>query len=105
MTLTRIHWRSKGGGGGPPRAARSGGGILDKLYVNFFLIILNNHYFAISLNRKSSYYVAQCPGAKLRKRTRHLVYASIYSSEYNKDLILMFIISQLRIVFLRLCII
>ena len=26
-----------------------GGGILDKLYVIFFLIILNNHYFAISL--------------------------------------------------------
>ena len=34
-----------GGRGGPPRAARPGGGILDKLYV----IILHNHYLAISL--------------------------------------------------------
>ena len=86
-------------------ASGEGGGILDKVCVNFFLTMLNNHYFAISLNRKSSYCVAQCPGAKSRNWTRHLVYASIYSSEYNKDLILMFIMSQLRIVFLRLCII
>ena len=77
---------------------------MDKLNEIFFLIILNNHYFTVSLNRKSSYCVAQCPGTTLRKWARHLVYASIYSSEYNKDLIIMFIMSQLRTVFLRFCI-
>ena len=97
---------ARGKGGGLPRAARPGGGILDKLYVKFFLIILNNHYFATSLNRKSSYCVAQCPGAKLRKWTCHLLYASICSSKYtDKDLIIMFIMSQVRIAFLRLYII
>ena len=107
----KIHWRlgattqnllAYGGWGFHPQ-----GGILDKLYVIFFvfLINLNNRYFAVSLNRKSSYCVAQCPGSKLRKWTRHLVYASLYSSEYNKDSILMFIMLQLRTVFLRLCII
>ena len=55
--------------------------------------------YRLLANRKSSYCVAQCLGAKLRKWARHLVYASVYSSEYNKDLILMFIMSQLRTVF------
>ena len=36
-------------GGGLLQVAHPGGGILDKLYVIFFLVILNNHYFAISL--------------------------------------------------------
>ena len=41
-------------GGGLSRYFRGssvawGGGILDKRYVIFFLIILNKHYFAISL--------------------------------------------------------
>ena len=109
--LDQTQWRSNrargGGGGGLPRVACQGGGILDKPYVIFFLIILNNHYYAISLNRKSSYCVAQCPGTTLWKWACHLIYASIYSSEYNrpKDLILMFIMSHLHTVFLRLCII
>ena len=84
--ISLIQWRSKGGGGGgdgggPLRVARPGGGIFYKLYVIFFLIILNNHYFAVSLNHKSSYCVAQRPGSKLGKWARHLVYASLYSSE------------------------
>ena len=54
---------------------------------------------ALFANRKSSYCVVQCPGAKLRKWARHLVHASVYSREYNKDLILIFIMSQLRTVF------
>ena len=70
-----------------------GAAFLDKLYV----IFLNNHHlFAIC---KSSYCVGQCPGAKLRKWARHLVYASVYSREYTKDLILMSIMSQLRTAF------
>ena len=77
------------------RAVRSGrhalgAAFLDKLYV----IFLNNHY--LFANRKSSYCVAQCSSAKLRKWARHLVYTSVYSREYNKDLILMSITSQLR---------
>ena len=52
--------------------------------------------YRLFANRKLSYCVAQCPGAKLRKWARHLVNASVYSREYNKDLILMLIMSQLR---------
>ena len=58
---------------------------------------MNNH--CLFANRKSSHCVAQCPGAKFRKWSRHLVYASVYFCEYNKDLILMFIMSQLRTAF------
>ena len=96
-------------------------GILDKLYVIFFpnyfeQPLQNRTYLFHSLvdqhdtqiikytrykgnitllfaNRKSSYCVAQCPGAKLRKWIRHLGHASMHSSKYNKDLILMFIMS------------
>ena len=85
-----AQWRNKEGG---PRRHARGAAFLDKLYV----IFLNNYY--LFANRKSSYCVAQRPGAKLRKWARHLVYASVYSREYNKDLILMSIMSQLRIAF------
>ena len=39
------------------------------------------------------------PRRKLAEMGLHLVYASMHSSECNKDLILMFIMSQLRTVF------
>ena len=83
---------------GVGRAVLPGGGILKKLYV-FFLNFFNNHYFAISFNRKSFYCVAQCPGSKLRKLACHLVYVSMCFSKYNKDLILMLNVSQLQTVF------
>ena len=84
----------------PPRRHARGAAFWISFIKYFFLIILNNHFFAYRLlaHRKSSYCVAPCPGAKLRKWARHLVYASMYFSEYNKDLISMFIGSQLRTV-------
>ena len=72
----KIRWRlgattqtplAYGGWGFHLQGGTPGSGILDKPYVIFLLSVLNDHYFAVSLNRKSSYCVAQCPGAKLRK--------------------------------------
>ena len=75
---------------GPPIQWRSkGGGIFDKLlgYIAHLLIV--NH-------------LAVLPSAQAQScgnGPRHLVYALVYSREYNKDLILMCIMSQLSTVF------
>ena len=101
LTVRRTYrqWRSKGRGRSAP-GGTLGGGILDKLYVLFFLIILNNHYFAISLfaNRRLNY-LTMLLNAQVQScgnGPRHLVYALVYSRKYNKDLILLFFMSQLR---------
>ena len=75
---------------------------MDKLYVIIFL-----NYFEQPLLGYTAYLLivnhltvlpsaqAQCCG----NGPRHLGYALVYSREYKKDLILMFIMSQLRTVF------
>ena len=72
---------------------------MDKLYTIFFL-----KYFEQSLLCYIAYllivhYLATLPNAQAQScgnRPRHLVYALVYSREYHKDLILLFIMSQLR---------
>ena len=76
-------------------AGGGGGGISDKLYV--IIIFLN--YFEQLLLGYIAYLLIVNHLTVLPSAQAHLVYALVYSREYKTDLILMFIMSQLRTVF------
>ena len=96
-TKNRIvfeQWRSKGGGRSALGGTPGGGGILDKLYVIIFLncfeqLLLGYISYSLIVNHLTVLPTAQAQSCG--NGPRHLVYALVYSREYKKDLILMYI--------------